>query len=88
MKDGVFMWSSYGVKFKCPTCNETFTVRTKYLLDKDSVTCSCCDYKFPDEVISNIKKSIQYASKAFVFVRDNDLSNKLEFDFLTIPKED
>lgn len=82
------MWSSYGVKFKCPTCNESFIVKTKYLLNKDSVICACCDYKFPDEVISNIKESIKYASNAFVFVRDNDLSKKLEFDFLTIPKAD
>lgn len=82
------MWSSYGVKFKCPTCNESFIVKTKYLLNKDSVICACCDYRFPDEVIYNLKESINNASKAFVFVRDNNLLNKLEFDFLTIPKED
>ena len=82
------MWSSYGVKFKCPTCKESFIVKTKYLLNKDSVICACCDYRFPDEVISNLKESINNASKAFVFVRDNNLLNKLEFDFLTIPKED
>ena len=81
------MWSSYGVKFKCPTCSESFVVRTQYLKDKESVICACCDYKFPDEVITNIKESINYASKAFVFVRDNDLFGKLEFDFLTIQKD-
>lgn len=81
------MWSSYGVKFKCPTCNESFTVKTPFLRNKDSVICACCDYKFPDEVISNIKESLNYASKAFVFVRDNNLSGKLEFDFLTIQKD-
>lgn len=81
------MWASYGVKFKCPTCNESFVVRTKYLRTKDSVVCACCDYKFPDEVISNIKESIKHASQAFVFVRDSNLHEKLEFDFLTTPTD-
>ena len=80
------MWSSYGVRFTCPTCKEDFTVGTKYLKKKQSVICSCCDYQFPDEIVSNIKLSIEHASKAFVHCRDNKIAG-LEFDFLTIPKD-
>ena len=80
------MWSSYGVKFTCPTCKEAYTIRTKYLLNKETVICPCCNYRFPDEIVSNIKLSIEHASKAFVYYRDNKIEG-LEFDFLTIPKD-
>lgn len=80
------MWSSYGVKFKCPTCKQSFTILSRYLKNKDSVICPCCDFSFPSEIIDNIKLSLIHASKAFVYYRNNKL-DELEFDFLTNPED-
>lgn len=79
------MWSSKKVKFKCPKCSEFFNVQTKYLLQKDKVFCPSCDYEIPEPVLSGIKDSIQAASRAFVYIRDNKL--ELEFDFIPVEQD-
>lgn len=77
------MWSIKGVRFKCPTCSESFVIQPKYLKIKKLVACNNCDYAIPHEVLENIKASVQHASNAFVHIRDNKIDG-LEFDFIPV----
>ena len=80
------MWSCSGVKFKCPTCRQELTIAVKYFQDKKSVICSCCDYEFSNEIVSNMQLSIKHAALAYEHIKDNNLSG-LVFDFIPASKD-
>jgi len=74
------MWSCYAVRFKCKGCSESFNIHSKRLIEKEKVICSNCDSEIPEEIVKNLKLSLQHASQAFVYAKNN--VKGLEFDFI------
>ncbi|RKD22424.1 hypothetical protein SAMN02745883_00727 [Caminicella sporogenes DSM 14501] len=62
---------------KCPECRIEIPIESKYLINKEQITCPNCDYKLSNETLNNLKnidKAISENSKNL----DDFISIKIE----------